>query len=180
MISLRSTVVAASLVLAFGVLACGSSDEDSGADPAAAPQSQVTSGDAAPATPTPNPSQAASSPVIAFARAVPRVSDFDTSITGEEAVDQGGKTVKVCGKVVEILPDRVREHIWVFNFDKPSPNETFVIHVGKDQQRRHGTWPPSPETFYVGKDLCVAGRVELRDGTPFIIIHHSDQVELIE
>ena len=48
------------------------------------------------------------------------------------------------------------------------------------ERRRHGAWPPSPETFYVDKKLCVAGRVELRDGVPYIIINSSDQLELVE
>ena len=36
------------------------------------------------------------------------------------------------------------------------------------------------QMFYVGKGLCVVGRIELRADFPYIVINYSDQVELIE
>ena len=172
-VKLAAVAAAASLVL--GAAACGATGEAPATD--TTPRSEFP---APVATPTPNPTQAASISVIAVPRAVPRIEDFEESITPEEAAAMGGKTVKVCGKVAEIVPHRVRTRIWVFNFETASPDQTFTIHVGKDPQRRHGVWPPSPETYYVGKGLCAVARVELADGNPFMIINNSDQVEEVE
>ena len=174
-VKLAAAVAAASLVL--GVVACGAPEEDSAQAPATTSQAAKSEFPAPLATPTPDPTQAASISVIAVPRAVPRIEDFEESITPDEASAMRGKTVKVCGTVAEIVPHRVRRHIWVFNFETATPDLTFSILVGDNPQRRHGVWPQSPETYYVGKGLCAVARVELSDGNPFMIINHSDQVE---
>ena len=178
MVYVKSAAAVAAALLVLGVAACGGAEEAPG--PAATPKAAESEFPAPVATPTPNPTQAASRSVIAVGRAVPRIEDFDESITPEEASAMGGKTVKVCGRVAEIVPHGVRRHIWVFNFEASSPDQTFSILVGDNPQRRHGVWPQSPETYYVGKGLCAVARVELSDGNPFMIINHSDQVEEVE
>ena len=177
MMYVKLATVAAAALLLLGAAACGASKDDSAPASANTPSAPQSEFPAPIATPTPNPTQAASVSVIAVPRAVPRIEDFEESITPEEASAMRGQTVKVCGKVAEIVPHPTRTRIWVFNFETAEPDQTFTIHVGKDPQRRHGVWPPNPETYYVGKDLCAVARVEISDGNPFMIINHSDQVE---
>ena len=178
MIHVRWAVVAAALALAAA--ACGGAEDE--ASPASAGTPLATPDFPAPvATPTPNPTAAAAQPIIRVGRAVPRIEEFEgPEITPDEASAMGGQQVKVCGKVSEIVAHPTRTRIWVFNFETESPNQTFSLLIGKDPQRRHGIWPPSPETYYVGKGMCAVARVEFSDGNPYMIINHSDQVEEVE
>ena len=171
---------AAIVSLALVAVACGGAEED--AAPASAGTPEPAREFPAPvATPTPNPTQAAAQPIIRVGRAVPRIEDFEgPTITPDEASAMGGQQVKVCGKIAEIVAHPTRTRIWVFNFEMESPNQTFSLIVGKDPQRRHGIWPPNPETYYVGKTMCAVARVEFSDGNPYMIINHSDQVEEVE
>ena len=163
--------------LALAAAACGGAEDDAVPDPAATPRPSQEF-PAPVATPTPNPTSAAAQPIIRVGRAVPRIEEFEgATITPDEASAMGGQQVKVCGKVAEIVAHPTRTRIWVFNFETESPNQTFSLLIGKDPQRRHGIWPPSPETYYVGKTMCAVARVEFSDGNPYMIINHSDQVE---
>ncbi len=171
---------AAIVSLALFTVACGGAEEDTAPELAATPK--PTPDFPAPvATPTPNPTQAAAQPIIRVGRAVPRIEEFEgPTITPDEASAMGGQQVKVCGKVAEIVGHPTRTRIWVFNFETASPDQAFSLLIGKDPQRRHGIWPPSPETYYVGKTMCAVARVEFSDGSPYMIINHSDQVEEVE
>ena len=176
---MRLKLTAAAVLLALAVAAaCGSQDDSAPASSATQQQTPQSEFPAPVATPTPNPTQAASQPIIQIGSAVPRIEMFDgPTITPDEAAAMGGQTVKVCGTVAEIVDHPTRTRIWVFNFETESPDQPFSLLIGKDPQRRHGIWPPSPETYYVGKQMCAVARVEFSDGNPYMIINHSDQVE---
>lgn len=174
-------VVAAAASLVLVAAACGGAEEHSEGAPASAPETPQSEFPAPVATPTPNPTQAAAQPIIQIGSAVPRIELYEgPTITPDEASEMGGQTVKVCGTVAEIVGHPTRTRIWIFNFETEDPDQAFALLIGKDPQRRHGIWPPSPETYFVGKGMCAVARIEFSDGKPYMIINHSDQVEEVE
>ena len=108
---------------------------------------------------------------------------MEVSITPAEATDNVGKTIKVCGTVVEVRPEpELVDRLWQFNFDSPHPDVLFfaLVQSPKDWQYPYGDWPASPETFYLGKNVCADGAIQLWRGIPYIVATYAFQLEVVE
>ena len=169
-----------SAALALAAAACGSEDGDA---PAAQPEPRPTFAlQTAPATPTlpPAAAEATSEAQIPNPVSVKAV-DKDDTITPAEAAQNVGKNIKVCGTVEEIRQEpEIKEDPFLLNFDSTHPDVLFFALVRSAFQYRVGDWPANPETFYLGKNVCASGVIQVWRNIPYITAGHDYQLEVVE
>jgi hypothetical protein len=98
-------------------------------------------------------------------------------MTATEAQNHIGDTGTVCGKVVGVTVSKYkvtsRGQPTFLDLDKPEPNPAFIII----------TWPEDakPEQLgptYLGKSVCVTGKIEKARGVPQIIATKTSQISI--
>jgi hypothetical protein len=98
-------------------------------------------------------------------------------ITAAEAKTHSGETVTVCGKVVDTKVPRYglagRGKPVTFDLDQPEPTPVFFfVAFGS----REGG-PKEAVAAYQGKSVCVTGKIETTDTTPFIMAADRSQIK---
>jgi hypothetical protein len=84
-----------------------------------------------------------------------------------------GEVATVCGKVVDgrFLGG---SDLTFLNLERAYPDQPFTVVIPSTTRRELGG---EPETELRGRDVCVAGLIELHRGTPQIIIHDPAQLD---
>jgi micrococcal nuclease len=59
------------------------------------------------------------------------------------------------------------------NFDKPYPDHTFTAFLPAANRAKFGT----PEKDYIGRQICVTGKIEEYHGKPEIILTDPQQIK---
>ena len=98
-----------------------------------------------------------------------------TNLTPKQAAQAVGRHATVCGKVSSVhFSARSRGHPTFVNLGAPYPHQDFTILIwGNDRP----AFNPPPESW-MGKTLCVTGRVKLYRGTPEVVAYAPDQIRL--
>ncbi|MEE2875118.1 MAG: hypothetical protein VYD09_01130 [Chloroflexota bacterium] len=106
---------------------------------------------------------------------VPTVRPVSTGISGYDARKHIGETKTVCGIVVDTHYARTSNGRPTFlNFDAPYPNHPFVALIWGEMRNNFGG---SPESFFLGRMLCVRGLIESYKGKPQIILRSVSQIQ---
>jgi DNA/RNA endonuclease YhcR with UshA esterase domain len=95
------------------------------------------------------------------------------TIQSAEAKDHIGETTTVCGKVSDARY-MDSSHVTFLNFDKPYPNHTFTSFIPSENRAKFST----PEKEYLGKDVCVTGKIQDYRGKPEIVLTEPEQIKL--
>jgi hypothetical protein len=92
--------------------------------------------------------------------------------TPGELKDHVGDSVKYCGKVASArLMDRTLNAPTFLNIDNPYPNQTFTVVIWKWDR---ANFQEKPEKFYLDKNVCIYGKLELFKETQLQITIHSE------
>ena len=98
-----------------------------------------------------------------------------SSISASEARNHVGELVTVCGEVASThYASNTRGSPTFVNLDKPFPNQIFTIVIRADDRRKFG----KPEETYMGKHVCVAGKISLYVGVPEMIARDPSQIQI--
>jgi len=99
-------------------------------------------------------------------------------IKPKDALQYVGQVKTVCGKVAStFFAGRSRGRPTFLNLDKPYPNQTFTVVIwGRDR----GKFEVPPEVLFMGKEICVTGRITTYRGKPQITVSDPSQITLIE
>lgn len=109
---------------------------------------------------------------------------FSPSVSAQTNVKLGhlksyvGDSVRVCGKVEggKYLPGATNSPTLInFGFEYPDQLLTVVI-FGEHRSLFEGT----PETDWIGKTICVTGKVELYRQKPQIVVRSVQQIQIQE
>ncbi len=175
-----ATLITIATFLLLG--ACSSSNDDEAAPAAQAEPRATFAGAPAPPTPTLAPSLAVATSQAQIPNPVSvKATDRDDSITPAEAAENVGKNIKVCGKVEEIRQEpEIKEDPYLLNFDSTHPDVLFFALVRSAFQYRVGDWPANPETFYLDKNVCASGVIQVWRDIPFITAGHDYQLVVVE
>lgn len=168
--------------LVFSISCSGSESKASSVQTNENQSATPSVGIASPPTPTLVPSFAAATTKALIPNPLSIKSNVDIDpITPEEAKSNIGKNIKVCGKVEEIRQEKeIKEDPYLLNFDSFHPEVLFFALVRSAFQYRVGDWPSNPETYYLGKNVCASGVIQVWRGIPFITAGHSYQLEVVE
>jgi hypothetical protein len=99
-------------------------------------------------------------------------------ITTKEARTHVGETVTVCGKVVSTRTSKYKvtsqgRPIFL-NLDEPEPSPVFVILTWPSDS----ALPGKAEDSYLGKQVCVTGKIVKARGVPQIITPKPSQIQV--
>jgi|SRR5580700_7863018 DNA/RNA endonuclease YhcR with UshA esterase domain len=94
------------------------------------------------------------------------------TIPSAQAKDHIGETATVCGRVTDARYLETGSHVTFLNFDRPFPNHTFTGFIPGESRAKFGT----PEKDYLGKDVCITGKIQDYRGKPEIILNDPQQV----
>jgi len=98
--------------------------------------------------------------------------------TAAELKDHVGDSVKYCGKVASAkMMDRTLNAPTLINMDNPYPNQTLTVVVWS---RDRVNFAEKPEKFYLNKNVCVYGKLELFKNQLQITIHSETQIPVVE
>jgi hypothetical protein len=95
-----------------------------------------------------------------------------------ELRDHVGDSVKYCGKVATArLMDRMMNAPAFLNIDEAYPNQTLTVVVWASDRKN---FTEKPEKFYLGKKICIYGKLEKFKDQLQIVIHSEDQLVIQE
>lgn len=95
--------------------------------------------------------------------------------TVAELKEHVGDSIKYCGKVASgRLMDRSFNAPTFLNIDNPYPNQSFTVVIWKWDRPN---FQEKPEKFYLDKNVCIYGKLELfKEQQLQITIHSEDQI----
>ncbi len=102
----------------------------------------------------------------------PRPGDGLT-IDAFEADRHVGRTATVCGPVASARY-LGGGGLTFLNLERPYPDQPFTIVIPSEVRRAFGT---APEREFLGRDVCVAGAIELHRGKPQVMLRDPVQLE---
>jgi DNA/RNA endonuclease YhcR with UshA esterase domain len=95
-------------------------------------------------------------------------------LTAAEARKHIGEKATVCGKVVSTrFAVRTRGQPTFLNLDEPYPRQVFTVVIWGSDRAEFG----SPEVTYLGKNVCVKGKIERYRGVPEIEASEAAQIK---
>jgi len=98
-----------------------------------------------------------------------------TTITPEQAKDNIGNTVTVCGIVVNSFYDgKAHGKPTFIDFGAKYPNNTFEVVIWAENLTDFSFKP----TDLIGKNVCVTAPIKLYNGKPEMIIKYPDQIKV--
>ena len=101
-----------------------------------------------------------------------------TTVKLEDAAKHVGDSVIVCGKVADAAFVESMENSPTFlNLGAPYPNQLLNLVIWKDQRDQYD---PAPEKFYVNKNVCVTGKIEIINDLPQIVIYNKRQLKITD
>ncbi len=88
--------------------------------------------------------------------------------------DHIGDSVKYCGKVVTArLMDRMNNAPAFLNIDGAYPNQVFTVVIWKPEREK---FTEKPEKFYLDKNVCIYGKVEVFKEQIQIVLRSQSQI----
>jgi len=106
------------------------------------------------------------------------ISFSQTTVKLEDAANHVGDSVKVCGKVADAAFVETMENGPTFlNLGAPYPNQLLNLVIWKDQRNQYD---PAPEKFYVNKNVCATGKIEIINDLPQIVIYNKRQLKITD
>lgn len=101
-----------------------------------------------------------------------------TTIKLEDAAKHVGDSVIVCGKVADAAFVESMENGPTFlNLGAPYPDQLLNLIIWKDQREQYD---PAPEMFYVNKNICVTGTIEIINDLHQIVIYNKRQIKITD
>jgi DNA/RNA endonuclease YhcR with UshA esterase domain len=95
-------------------------------------------------------------------------------LSAAEAKDHVGETATVCGTVASAkYAAGSRGQPTFLNLDEPYPNQIFTVVIWREDRAKFGR----PEDKYLGKRICVKGKIESYRGTPEIVAREAAQIQ---
>ena len=91
-----------------------------------------------------------------------------TKITPEQAKDNIGKNVQVCGKVYNVYTSKKGNTF--LNFGGKYPNQAFAATIFASDKNNFKTLD------YANKEICVTGYIKEYNGKPEIIVKYESQI----
>lgn len=128
-----------------------------------------------PATPAPPPGRTAISQPLRGPEPSSEQPAVAPAISSSDALRYSGQTRKVCGPVVETRYVRSRGRPTYMYFDKPQPDNTFLVLIWGADRRK---FPENPEAYYRGKSVCVEGKIRDHSSGPFTEAKNPSQISL--
>lgn len=102
------------------------------------------------------------------------VSYSQTEVNATTIKDHIGDSVKYCGKVVTArLMDRMNNAPAFLNIDGAYPNQVFTVVIWKPEREK---FTEKPETFYLNKNVCIYGKIELFREQMQIVVRSESQI----
>jgi hypothetical protein len=96
----------------------------------------------------------------------------------EDAANHVGDSVIVCGKVADAAFVETMENSPTFlNLGVPYPDQLLNLVIWIDQRSQYD---PVPEKFYVNKNICVTGKIEIINDIPQIVIYNKRQIKIAD
>ena len=101
-----------------------------------------------------------------------------TTVKPEDAAKHVGDSVIVCGKVADAAFVESMENSPTFlNLGATYPNQLLNLVIWKDQRDQYD---PAPEQFYINKNVCVTGKIEMINDLPQIVIYNKRQIKITD
>jgi DNA/RNA endonuclease YhcR with UshA esterase domain len=95
------------------------------------------------------------------------------TIPAANAKGHVGENGTVCGKVADTRYLESGRRPTFLNFDQCYPNHTFTAVIFGEDRAKFG----APEKDYLGKDICVIGKIEDYNGKPQIVVSEPKQIK---
>lgn len=106
--------------------------------------------------------------------ALTSISHAQTEVNATTIREHIGDSVKYCGKVVTArLMDRMNNAPAFLNIDGAYPNQVFTVVIWKQAREK---FAEKPETFYLDKNVCIYGKVELFKEQMQIVVRSESQI----
>lgn len=109
-----------------------------------------------------------------LATAQPVYASSSSTFTPEQAAQAAGRTATVCGTVSSVhFAAHSNDHPTYVNLGAPYPHQVFTIVIWGSS---YAVFKPRPESW-MGKKICVTGRIKSYHGTPEIVAYSPDQIK---
>ena len=104
------------------------------------------------------------------------ISFSQTSVKLEDAGKHVGDSVTVCGKVAGgVFLEQMENTPTYLSLGAAYPDQLLTLMIAKDQR---GQFETAPETMYVGKDVCVTGKIMMVRERPQITVYKKEQIKV--
>lgn len=97
-----------------------------------------------------------------------------TEVNATTIKDHIGDSVKYCGKVVTArLMEKMNNAPAFLNIDGAYPNQVFTVVIWKQEREK---FAEKPEAFYLNKNVCIYGKVELFREQMQVVLRSESQI----
>ena len=97
-------------------------------------------------------------------------------VAATEAHQYVGSVRKVCGTVVgSFYNEKSQLKVTLLNLDKDHPDQPFTIVIPSEHRDK---WQEAPDKFYIGKAVCVTGKITEHKGKPQIEVDDPGDIEV--
>ena len=101
-----------------------------------------------------------------------------TPVKLETAAKHVGDSVIVCGKIADaVFLETMDNHPTFLNMGARYPDQLLNLVIWEDQRNQYD---PAPEKFYINKNVCVTGKIEILFDLPHIVIYNKRQLKVTE
>ncbi len=104
------------------------------------------------------------------------ISFSQTSIKLQDAGKHVGDSVTVCGKVAGgVFLEQMENTPTYLSLGAAYPDQLLTIMISQDQR---GQYETAPETMYLGKYICVTGKIIMMRERPQIVVYKKEQIKV--
>ena len=101
-----------------------------------------------------------------------------TTIKLEDASNHVGDSVIVCGKIADVAFVENMENSPTFlNMGARYPDQLLNLVIWQNQR---AGYDPVPEKFYINKNVCVTGKIQIIYDLPHIVIYDKRQLKVTD
>ena len=101
-----------------------------------------------------------------------------TTIKLEDAAKHVGDSVIVCGKIADAVFIETMENSPTFlNMGARYPDQLLNLVIWEGERNQYDT---VPEKFYINKNVCVTGKIQIIYDLPHIVIYNKEQLKVTD
>lgn len=102
---------------------------------------------------------------------------FGQSVSPDSLSLYKGKKITVCDVVVDSHRNKGSKLTTFLNFGKHYPYQSFTVVIFNEDLKK---FADDPSKIFLGKKICIAGKVRIYKGKPEIVVKHARQIAVMD
>lgn len=102
---------------------------------------------------------------------------FGQTVSSDSLSLYKGKKITVCDVVIDSHRNKGNQLTTFLNFGKPFPYQSFTVVIFNEDLKK---FEDDPSKIFLGKKICITGKVRIYKGKPEILVKHARQIAVVD